>query len=827
MSEIINENTGTPSNYDKIKDINIATEMKTSFLNYAMSVIVARALPDVRDGLKPVHRRILYGMSELNMQPNNAYKKSARLVGDVMGKYHPHGDSSIYDAMVRMAQPFSYRYMLVNGHGNFGSIDGDGAAAMRYTEAKMTKIATEMLKDINKNTIDFRDNYDGSESEPSVLPARFPNLLVNGATGIAVGMATNIPPHNLNEVIDGVLAVIDNPELETEEIMDYIKGPDFPTGGELLGLAGMRQAYLTGKGSVTMRSKCDIVEHKNGKKSIIVTEIPYQVNKSRLIEKIAELAKDKKVEGITDLRDESNRRGIRIVIELRRDVNADVMLNNLFKYTQLQSSFGMNMIALVNGQPKKLNLKEMLVYYIEHQIEVVVRRTRFDLNKAESRIHLVYGLLKALENIDEVIKIVRAAKDDLEAQTQLISRFGLSEVQAKAILDMRLRRLTGLEKDKLENERDNLIKSIEYLTDILESRDRQNEIVKEELSDVKARYGDERRTEINYTDSLSIEDEDLIPVEDVIITITNKGYIKRINVDTYKTQNRGGKGLTGQKTYEDDFVDHILYTSTHDTITFFTNVGKVYRMKGYQAPVGGRTAKGLPLVNVLKFGEDETLATVLRIDEFNEGEYLFFATKKGMVKRTDIRAYANIRSNGLKAINLREDDELLRVRITDGTRDVIIGANNGKAIRFHESDVREMGRATSGVRGIKLAEGEETIGLTIINEERNQILAVTQLGYGKRTDIENYRCQTRGGKGVKTINITEKNGQLQSLRSVSEQDDLVVVTDKGMLIRMEVNQISQLGRATQGVRLIRLNEGHLVSTIAIVPKTELDDTEEA
>ncbi len=811
------------SDYDKVKDINISNEMKDSFLNYAMSVIVARALPDVRDGLKPVHRRILYGMSELNMQPGNAFKKSARLVGDVMGKYHPHGDSSIYDAMVRMAQNFSYRYMLVNGHGNFGSIDGDGAAAMRYTEAKMTKISTEMLRDINKNTIDYIDNYDGSEQEPAVLPSRYPNLLVNGATGIAVGMATNIPPHNLSEVIDGVIATIENPEIEIEELLEFIKGPDFPTGGELLGLGGMRSAYLTGKGSVTMRSKCDIIEHKNGKKSIIVTEIPYQVNKSKLIEKIADLAKEKKVDGITDLRDESSRGKIRIVIELRRDVNAEVMLNNLFKFTTLQSSFGMNMIALVNGQPKKLTLKEMLTYYIEHQIEVIVRRTQFDLNKAEARLHIVYGLLKALEHIDEVIKIIRAAKDDSEASMKLIERFGLSEIQAKAILDMRLRRLTGLEKDKLENERDNLLESIEYLRDILESRERQNEIVKEELLEVKNKYGDDRRTEINYTDSLSIEDEDLIPVEDVIITITNKGYIKRINADTYRAQNRGGKGLTGQKTYEDDFVEHILYTSTHDTITFFTNVGKVYRMKGYQAPVGGRTAKGLPLVNVLQFGEDEELATVLRIDEFTEGNYLVFATKKGMVKRTDIRAYANIRANGLKAINLREGDELLKVRITDGSRDIIIGANNGKAIRFHESDAREMGRATSGVRGIKLEDSEEVIGLTVISDERTDILAVTQLGYGKRTHFDDYRRQTRGGKGVKTINVTEKNGMLQSLRSVSDSDDLMVVTDKGMMIRMEVSQISRLGRATQGVRLITLNEGHLVSSIAIVPKNEESD----
>ncbi|XMB86421.1 DNA gyrase subunit A [Mycoplasmatota bacterium WC44] len=813
--------------YDNVKDINISNEMKDSFLNYAMSVIVSRALPDVRDGLKPVHRRILYGMSELNMQPNSAFKKSARLVGDVMGKYHPHGDSSIYDAMVRMAQDFSYRYMLVNGHGNFGSVDGDGAAAMRYTEAKMSKITMELLRDINKNTINYRDNYDGSEREPVVLPARFPNLLVNGSTGIAVGMATNIPPHNLTEVIDGILATIDNPDISIEEIMSYIQGPDFPTGGELLGLSGLRQAYLTGKGSVMMRSKCEIVEHKNGKKSIIVTEIPYQVNKSKLIEKIADLAKEKKVEGITDLRDESNRNGIRIVIELRRDVNADVMLNNLFKFTQLQSSFGINMIALVKGRPKKLNLKETLTYYIEHQLEVIIRRTQFDLDKAEARIHIVKGLLIALDNIDEIIKIIRGAINDEEAMNQLIENFELSEIQAKAILDMRLRRLTGLEREKLELECNNLDEKIVDFKDILESTERQNSILVEELTDVQNRYGDIRRTTINFTDSLSIEDEDLIPVEDVIITITNKGYIKRINADTYRSQNRGGRGLTGQKTYEDDFVEHILYTSTHDTITFFSNVGKVYRMKGYQVPSGGRTSKGLPLVNVLKFGENETLATVLRISEFNEGEYLFFATKRGLVKRTDISAYANIRSNGLRAISLRDGDELLKVRITDGTRDIILGASNGKAIRFNEKDVREMGRVTSGVRGIKLADDEEAIGLTIIKEDRNEILAVTENGYGKRTSIDEYRKQTRGGKGVKTLNVTSKNGNLVALRSVADSEDLMIITNKGMIIRMGVEQISKTGRATQGVRLIKLNNDQAVSTIALVPKHEEDITEEA
>jgi len=797
--------------------------MKESFLNYAMSVIVARALPDVRDGLKPVHRRILYGMSELNMQPNSAYKKSARLVGDVMGKYHPHGDSSIYEAMVRMAQPFSYRNMLVNGHGNFGSIDGDGAAAMRYTEAKMTKITMEMLRDINKNTIDFKEKYDGAEREPSVLPARFPNLLVNGATGIAVGMATNIPPHNLTEVIDGVLATVENPEIEIEELMDYIKGPDFPTGGELLGLSGLRQAYLTGRGSIVIRSKCNIIEHKNGKKSIIVTEIPYQVNKSKLIAKIAELAKEKKVEGITELRDESNRKGIRIVIELRRDVNADVMLNNLYKFTQLQSSFGMNMISLVKGQPQRLNLKQMITYYIEHQIEVIVRRSQFDLDKALARIHIVQGLLIALENIDRIIKIVRASATDEIAKVQLIEEFSLSDIQARAILDMRLRRLTGLEKEKLENEKSALEDTIGTLENILESKDRQNSILIEEITEVQRKYGDERRTEINLTDSLSIEDEDLIPVEDVIITITNKGYIKRITVDTYRTQNRGGRGLTGQKTYEDDFVEHILYTSTHDTITFFSNVGKVYRMKGYAIPSAGRTSKGLPLVNLLKFGEGESLSTVLRISEFKEGQYLLFGTKRGLVKRTDIRAYANIRSNGLRAISLRDGDELLKVRITDGTRDIIMGASSGKAIRFNESDVREMGRVTSGVRGIKIGSEEEVVGITVINEERQEILVVTEYGYGKRTKVEEYRLQTRGGKGVKTLNTTEKNGSLVSLRSVSEKDDLIIITNKGMLIRMDVGQISKTGRATQGVRLIRLNNEHLVSTIALVPRTEEDE----
>jgi DNA gyrase subunit A len=808
------------STYDKINDINISSEMKDSFLNYAMSVIVSRALPDIRDGLKPVQRRILYGMSELNMVPGGAYKKSARLVGDVMGKFHPHGDSSIYEAMVRMAQDFSYRYTLVNGQGNFGSIDGDGAAAMRYTEARMEKITAEMLRDINKDTIDYKDNYDGSEREPVVLPSRIPNLLVNGATGIAVGMATNIPPHNLGEVVDGLIHVIKHPDADIEELMQFIQGPDFPTGGELLGLSGLHEAYSTGRGSVMMRSKTEFQRHANGKTSIIVTEIPYQVNKSKLIEKIADLAKEKRIDGITDLRDESNRKGIRIVIELRRDVNEEVILNNLYKYTPLQQSFGMNMIALVNGQPKKVNLKEMLTHYIAHQIEVIVRRATFDLDKAQARLHLVRGLLIALDHIDAIIQLIKAATDEEAAKTKLMATYQLSEVQAKAILDMRLRRLTSLELEKLQTEAKELDETIANLSQLLSSTERQDALLIEELLEVQQRFADKRRTMINTTDLLDIEDEALIPVEDVIVTITNKGYIKRLTVDTYRAQHRGGRGLTGQKTYEDDFVEHVIYTSTHDTMLFFTNVGKVYRMKAYQIPSGGRTSKGMPLVNVLEFGENEVLATVLRVKDFTPGHFLFFASEKGLVKRTDITLYANIRANGLIAIQLRDGDELLRVRETDGTQDILLGASNGKAIRFHESDVRSMGRATSGVRGMSLGKTDVLIGLTVINQDRQSILAVTEQGYGKKTVNDAYRTQTRGGKGVKTLQVTEKNGPLVALRSVHNDLDLLIVTDKGMVIRMAIDQISETGRATQGVRLIRLQEGHTVSSIALLPKAE-------
>ena len=812
--------TMTIDAFDKVKPISITTEMKTSFLSYAMSVIVSRALPDVRDGLKPVHRRILYGMEELGVTPDKSYKKSARIVGDVMGKYHPHGDTAIYDAMVRMAQTFSYRYPLVNGHGNFGSIDGDGAAAMRYTEAKMMKITSEILQDIKKDTIDFVDNYDGSEREPSVLPSKFPNLLVNGATGIAVGMATNIPPHNLTEVINGTLAYIGNNDITTEELMMYIQGPDFPTGGTIMGMTNLRQAYETGNGAIKVRATTEIVTSKSGKQSIIVTEIPYQVNKSRLIEKIAELAKDKRIDGITDLRDESNRKGIRVVIELRKDVNAEVTLNNLYKFTPLQTTFGINMLALVDNQPRVLPLKDMIKYYVEHQTEVLTRRTIFDLAKA--RAHILEGLIIALDNIDEVIATIRNSYDD--AEEQLINRYNLSGDQAKAILEMRLRRLSGLEREKLENELSDLTKVIEELEFVLANEDKKFEIIIQQLEDIRDRFGDERRSEISLSLDLDIEDEDLIPVEDVIITITSSGYTKRMNTEVYKTQNRGGKGMTGIKTNEDDVVEHIINTSTHDYILFFTNKGRVYKIKGYKVPNYGRASKGLPIVNLLNLDEDETLAAVAKIDDFdNENNFLFFVTKGGVVKRTPVSDFKNIRVSGIKAINLRENDELLAVRLTDGERDVILGASNGKAIRFHEQTARAMGRVASGVRGILLNEGDEVVGMTIVTEERNQILVVTEKGYGKKTLVEEYRQQNRGGKGVKTLQITEKNGKLTKLRSVEGDEDLIITTNKGMIIRLPIEQIATSKRATQGVRLIKLNEGQSVATIAIVPKTDDED----
>ena len=803
-----------------VKEINISSEMKSSFLNYAMSVIVSRALPDIRDGLKPVQRRILYAMNDLNMTASSAHKKSARIVGEVIGKYHPHGDSSVYDAMVRMAQPFNYRMPLIDGHGNFGSVDGDGAAAMRYTEARMSKLAGELVADLDKNTVDFIDNYDGSEREPSVLPARYPNLLVNGSTGIAVGMATNIPPHNLGEVIDGMFAYMENEDITITELMEYIKGPDFPTGGQILGLTGLRQAYETGKGLIAVRATTEIVSHKN-KNSIIVHEIPYQVNKTTLIERIAEIAKNKIVDGITDLRDESNRKGMRIVIELRRDVNPHVMLNNLYKFTQLQSSFGINMIALVKGQPMMVTLKDVLVNYVEHQIEVVQRRTIFDLEKAEARAHILEGLLKALHDIDHAIEIIKKASTGEEARDALIAEYDLTDIQARAILDMRLQRLTGLEIGKIELEASELVIKIDDFKDIIRSHERKTQIIKDELQILKDKYQDRRMTEINLHEDLSIENEDLIPVEDVIITVTNNGYIKRMKVDQYKSQNRGGVGMSGIKVHEDDYVEHILMTSTHDYHLFFTNKGRVYKIKGYQIPEASRTAKGLPIVNLLDFDKDETLANFTSVKDFEtEDAFLTFVTKKGVVKRTHISEYQHIRNNGIIALTLRENDELITVRLTDGKKDILLGASNGKAIRFNEQDVRTMGRTASGVRGMSLSDEDQIIGATLIESDDQEVLVVTENGYGKRTIANEYRCQMRGGKGVKTLNVTEKNGRLCALKAVTDDDDLIVVSDKGVVIRTHVDQISRTKRATQGVRVIKLRPDHHVATIALVPKQE-------
>ena len=806
-----------------VKEINISSEMKTSFLNYAMSVIVSRALPDIRDGLKPVQRRILYAMNDLGMSADKAHKKSARIVGEVIGKYHPHGDSSVYEAMVRMAQPFSYRMPLIDGHGNFGSVDGDGAAAMRYTEARMSKLAGELVRDLEKNTVDFVDNYDGSEHEPSVLPARYPNLLVNGSTGIAVGMATNIPPHNLSEVIDGLLAYMENEEITISELMEFIKGPDFPTGGQVLGLTGLRQAYETGKGIIANRATAEIITHKN-KNTIIVTAIPYQVNKTTLIERIADIAKNKIVEGITDLRDESNRKGMRIVIELRRDVNPHVMLNNLYKYTQLQQSFGINMIALVKGQPQMVNLKDMLKYYLEHQIEVVQRRTIYDLEKAEARQHILDGLVIALHDIDHAIEIIKQNRTGEEARDALIATYNLSEIQARAILDMRLQRLTGMEIEKIEAEVEELSMKITDYREIISSHDRKVSIIKEELSQTRAAYYQPRESEINLHEDLSIENEDLIPVEDVIITVTNNGYIKRMKVDHYKTQNRGGVGMSGIKVHEDDYVEHILMTSTHDYHLFFTNKGRVYKIKGYQIPEGSRQSKGLPIVNLLDFDSDETLTSFTSVKNFeDENEFLTFITKRGVVKRTPISEYQNIRTNGIIAISLRENDELLGVRSTDGTKEIILGASNGKAIRFAETDVRSMGRTAGGVRGMSISDADEIVGIAIVDNDQEEILIITEKGFGKRTIVDEYRKQIRGGKGVKTVNVTDKNGRLSTLRTVSDDQDLIVVSDKGVVIRTHVDQISQTKRATQGVRIIRLRPDHKVSTIALVPRQDEDE----
>ncbi len=802
-----------------VKGVNITKEIETSFLDYAMSVIVSRALPDVRDGLKPVHRRILYGMQELGNTADKAYKKSARIVGDVMGKYHPHGDSSIYDAMVRMAQDFSYRYMLVDGHGNFGSVDGDGAAAMRYTESRMSRIAMEMLRDINKDTIDYTDNYDGSEKEPIVLPSRYPNLLVNGAAGIAVGMATNIPPHQLGETIDAVIALSENPAITTEELMEIIPGPDFPTGGLILGRSGIRRAYDTGRGSIIIRAKVEIEQKSNGKETILIHELPYQVNKAKLIEKIAELVRDKKIDGITNLRDESDRRGMRVVIEIRKDANANVVLNNLYKQTAMQSSFGINMLSLVNGQPKVMGLKEMLHHYLEHQKVIIRRRTEFDLRKAEDRAHILEGLRIALDHIDEIIAIIRGSRSGDEAKPQLMERFNLSERQAQAILDMRLVRLSGLEREKIEAEYQELQILIAELKAILADEAKIVDIIRTEILEVKDRFNDTRRTEITSGGLEMIEDEDLIPVENSVVTLTHNGYIKRLAANTYRSQKRGGRGVQGMGTNEDDFVEHLMNTSTHDTILFFTSKGKVFRAKGYEIPEFGRTAKGLPIVNLLNIEKGEKVTAMIRVASFDEDAYFIFTTKTGITKRTPVSQFANIRTNGLIAISLREDDDLISVRLTDGEKQVIIGTRDGMLVRFQEDDIRSMGRTAGGVRGIKLRDGDEVVGMEIVEPEQ-EILVVTAKGYGKRTSEEEYRLQSRGGVGLKTIQITDKNGPMVAVKTVDGSEDLMLITINGMLIRMDVNDISLIGRSTQGVRLIRLGDDELVATVAKVEKEE-------
>jgi DNA gyrase subunit A len=809
----------------KIKNINIATEMKASFLDYAMSVIVARALPDVRDGLKPVHRRILYAMNDLGMHSDKAFKKSARIVGEVIGKYHPHGDSAVYETMVRMAQDFSYRHMLVDGHGNFGSIDGDSAAAMRYTEARMSKIAMELVKDINKDTIDFMDNYDGEEKEPVVMPSYFPNLLVNGATGIAVGMATNIPPHNLGETIDATMAIIDNPDLTTIELMEIIHGPDFPTGGIIMGRSGIHSAFETGRGSVTVRSKVDIHELANGKKQIIVSEIPYQVNKANLVEKIAGLVRDKLIEGITDLRDESNRHGIRVVIETRKDVQAEVLLNQLYRMTALQTTFGINTLALVNGNPKQLGLKDVLKYYIAHQEDVVRRRTQFELNKALDRAHILEGLRIALDNIDRIIAIIRASMDDEEAINSMISEFGLSEIQSKAILDMRLKRLTGLERGKIETEYSELQLAIADYRDILANEQRVYDIIKQQLSEIKRRFADERRTEImdSHDDVL---DEDLIPVEDVVIALTLNGYIKRTTADTFQTQNRGGKGIKGMTTNTDDIVDQFIHMSTHDSLMLFTNFGKVYRIRGFHVPSASRVSKGLPVVNLLNLDKNERVKALVPVKKETEFNYLVFATKNGLTKRVNLDQFDSIRQNGKIAISLNECDELVAVKPTTGEDLIILAGNNGKAVKFHESGLRPTGRTAMGVKGFN-PDGQELIGLTT-DKEGLFILSVTEKGYGKKSPLEDYRLTNRGGKGVKTVSITEKNGKLVSVRAVNGDEDILIVTDLGQVIRISLNDVGTYGRAAQGVKLIRVDETAKVSAIAIIQNgLELEESEVA
>ena len=804
----------------------LSGEMKQSFLDYAMSVIVSRALPDVRDGLKPVHRRILYGMQELGNTPDKAYKKSARIVGDVMGKYHPHGDSAIYDAMVRLAQNFSTRYELVDGHGNFGSVDGDSAAAMRYTEARLSKISMEMLRDINKNTIDFRENYDGSENEPVILPARFPNLLVNGTSGIAVGMATNIPPHHLGETIAALKVLMDNPECTTMDLMEALPGPDFPTGATVIGKSGIRKAYETGKGSIIIRAKAEIESLPGDRERIIITELPYMVNKARLVEKIAELARDKAIEGITALRDESDRQGMRIVINVRKDASASVILNNLYKQTQMQTSFGFNMLAIVEGVPRTLSLKEILVEYLKHQQEVIRRRTQFDLDKAEARVHILEGLRIAIDNIDEIIKIIRGSQQTDQAKQELINRFNLSSIQAQAILDMRLARLTGLERDKIEAEYKELLINITDLRDILAQPKRINQIISEELDEISEKYSDERRTKLLAGEIENIDDEDLIDEESVVIVMTKKGYIKRMLADDFRTQNRGGRGVQGIETNVDDYMTTILNCSTHDTILFFTNTGRVYKIKAYEIPEFGRTAKGLPIVNVLNLNDEEKVQAMINFEDTPTGEeQVFFVTERGTVKRTALAEFSNIRNNGIIAINLNEGDSLRQVMFTDGQQNIIIATRLGYSVSFRETDIRSIGRSAAGVRGINLREGDEVIGAAIL-EEKSDVLIVTSKGYGKRTSASRYPLRNRGGKGIKTVNLTDKNGELVSLLVVEPDDNMMLISSDGITIKFNVANVSKTGRVTQGVRLMRMTDDAFVTAAEIIDRVIEEGEEE-
>ncbi|MDR7663094.1 DNA gyrase subunit A [Limosilactobacillus fermentum] len=812
----------------RITDVNLTSQMRNSFLDYAMSVIVSRALPDVRDGLKPVQRRILYGMNELGVTPDKPYKKSARILGDVMGKFHPHGDSSIYEGLVRMAQDFSYRYMLVDGHGNFGSVDGDGAAAMRYTEAKMSKIAVEMLRDINKDTVDFQDNYDGTEKEPAVLPARFPNLLVNGASGIAVGMATNIPTHNLGEVISAIHMLMNNPDVTVAELMKALPGPDFPTGGVVMGKAGIRQAYESGQGSIIVRAKVEIEEQKNGKQRIVVHEIPYMVNKAKLIERIANLAREKEIDGITDVNDETDREGMRIVIDVRRDASAEVILNNLYKMTLMQTTYNFNMLAIVKGAPKILSLKEILQYYLEHQEEVVRRRTEFDLKKAQNRAHIVAGLRIALDHIDAIINIIRSSETSELAKQRLMDDYSLSDRQAQAILDLRLVRLTGLEREKIEDEYQKLVAAIADYKDILAHQERINQIIYDELMEIQNKFGDERRTELQVGDISNIEDEDLIEEEDIIVTLTHNGYVKRLPVDEFKAQNRGGRGVKGMGVHSDDFIEHLVASSTHDLLLFFTNTGKVFAMKGYEIPEYGRAAQGIPIINLLDVDGKEKVTAVINVAQREDDlqKDLFFVTRQGTVKRTPVTEFKNIRSNGIKAINLHEGDELINVAIVDDDQNMILGTHLGHAATFKVSAVRSMGRSAAGVRGARLRDGDYLIGAAPLNED-DQVLVISEKGYGKKTPASEYPIKGRGGLGIKTVNVTEKNGPLAGLTTVQGDEDLMVVTDKGVIIRFGVESVSQTGRSAIGVHLIKMDADSVVATMTKVEKetAETDPTE--